>query len=137
VTGSPAFLDTVGLLAVWDRKDSWHELADNAYRELEAERVLLYTSSLVLLECANAAARRPYRDRVTELRRRLQAKGLLLEPTAAETEEAWFAYGRGNVGGPGVVDLISFQLMRRVGIRRALTNDRHFREAGFEILFEV
>jgi predicted nucleic acid-binding protein len=30
---------------------------------------------------------------------------------------------------------VSFAVMRRLGIQRAFTNDRHFREAGFETLF--
>jgi predicted nucleic acid-binding protein len=30
---------------------------------------------------------------------------------------------------------ISFTIMRRLGITRAFTNDRHFRAAGFETLF--
>jgi predicted nucleic acid-binding protein len=54
---SPVFLDTVGLLALWDRSDQWHSSAAQAFREFSEERVGLYTSSLVLLECANAASR--------------------------------------------------------------------------------
>lgn len=57
---SAVFLDTVGLLALWDRSDQWHNVAAQAFRQLSAERAGLYTSSLVLLECANAASRRPY-----------------------------------------------------------------------------
>ena len=36
---------------------------------------------------------------------------------------------------PGIVDYVSFAVMRRLGIRQAFTNDRHFQEAGFETLF--
>jgi predicted nucleic acid-binding protein len=33
------------------------------------------------------------------------------------------------------VDHISFVVMRRLGVTKAFTNDRHFRAAGFEVLF--
>jgi len=33
------------------------------------------------------------------------------------------------------VDHVSFVVMRRLGVGRAFTNDRHFRAAGFETLF--
>lgn len=56
------FLDTVGLLAVWDESDPWHRAAQMCFLELLSCRADLVTSSFVLLECGNAAARRPYRS---------------------------------------------------------------------------
>jgi uncharacterized protein len=135
LTPTPVFLDTVGLLALWDRSDQWHHPATQAFQELSKERVSLYTSSLVLLECANAAARRPYRPVVAALRSELKGAGRIFHPTDEDLEEAWADYERGVVGGPGVVDLISFRAMRHLKIERAFTNDRHFRTAGFQVLF--
>lgn len=54
------FLDTVGMIAVWDDTDQWHEAASAAYRNLLAQGQRLVTTSFVLCECGNAAARRPY-----------------------------------------------------------------------------
>ena len=64
----PEFLDSVGLLAVWDASDQWHAAADAVYRVLLAQGRPLITTSPVLLECGNAAARQPYRPRVNALR---------------------------------------------------------------------
>jgi predicted nucleic acid-binding protein len=36
-----------------------------------------------------------------------------------------------------LVDCVSMQVMRREGIQRALTNDEHFVQEGFEALFRV
>jgi uncharacterized protein len=135
VIGPPVFLDTVGLLALWDRSDQWHLPATQAFQEFSKERAGLYTTSLVFLECANAAARRPYRQTVTSLRREMKTAGRIFYPTEKDSEDAWSEYERGAVGGPGVVDQISFRAMRHLGIDRAFTNDRHFREAGFQVLF--
>lgn len=135
MTRSPIFLDTVGLLALWDRSDQWHRAAEQAFQEISAERADLYSSSLVFLECANAAARRPYRGVVAALYQEMKSTGRIFHPTEQQWEEAWSDYEHGVVGGPGVVDLISFQAMHHLGIERAFTNDRHFREAGFQVLF--
>jgi predicted nucleic acid-binding protein len=67
------FLDTVGLIALWDRADQWHGVAEQAYRKAKAANCEFCSTSYVLLECGNAASRRPYRDRVVQMMRRLEA----------------------------------------------------------------
>ena len=69
------FMDTVGLIAVWDTSDQWHIPAAAAYRLLLGQGRRLFTTSYVLIECGNAAARRPYRPRVDVLRRVLKNEG--------------------------------------------------------------
>jgi predicted nucleic acid-binding protein len=129
------FLDTVGLLAVWDTSDQWHPAADTAYRELVKQARRLVTTPQVLFECGNAASRRPYRQRVNTLRLHLRQGGLLVEPTPPEVEEAWAAYDRCEAAQAGIVDHISFAVMRRLGLTEAFTNDHHFQAAGFTVLF--
>jgi uncharacterized protein len=132
---TPVFLDTVGLLAVWDIDDQWHTYADGAYRGIVSARQPVVTTTFVLLECGNAAARRTYRDDVCELRRTLELRNEVVVPTDDDWAIAWDAYERRQAGGIGIVDCVSFAVMRRLGIRQAFTNDRHFQEAGFETLF--
>jgi predicted nucleic acid-binding protein len=129
------FLDTVGLIAVWDRSDQWHSAAAAAYDALLLQGCRLVTTNLVLFECGNAAARRSYRPRVNVLRRLLMEEGLLVEPTVREYEEAWDAYDLGEAAEAGIVDHVSFQVMRRLAISLSFTNDRHFQAAGFTTLF--
>jgi predicted nucleic acid-binding protein len=59
----------------------------------------------------------------------------LIVPTNEDWQAAWLAYENGGAGGAGIVDQVSFTVMRRLGISKAFTNDRHFRAAGFEVLF--
>jgi predicted nucleic acid-binding protein len=129
------FLDTVGLIATWDEDDQWHPLAEPVFRALVQQRLRLATTPLVLYECGNAAARKTYRSDVEAFRRELAAFGDLIEPTAEELERAWADYARGLADSAGIVDHISFTVMRRLSLSEAFTNDRHFRAAGFHVLF--
>ena len=129
------FLDTVGLLALWDSSDQWHELAAAAFSEISEANSDLLTTTFVLLECANAAARRSYRAAVDRLRTVLKHADRLIVPSDEIWEQAWIAYRRGEADNAGIVDHVSFLVMRDLGIHRAFTNDRHFRTAGFETLF--
>lgn len=129
------FLDTVGLLAIWDSRDTWHNDATPVFSELRSQRVRLYTSNLVLLECANAAARTRLRVLVVEFREEMLDAGCVLLPTEQDMARAWEAFGSGHPGQPGVVDLISFELMRQYRIKDVFSNDVHFKVAGFRTLF--
>ena len=93
------------------------------------------TTEYVLLECGNAAARRPYRQRVNALRQQLTAAGLIQMVSDGELAAAWAAYDRGDAAGAGIVDCISFAVMRRFGLTDVFTNDQHFAAAGFTPLF--
>ena len=75
------FLDTVGLIAVWDLADQWNTAADAAYQIVIQQGQRLATTPLILWECGNAAARRPFRQRVNTLRHYLLQESLLIEPT--------------------------------------------------------
>ena len=128
-------MDTVGLLALWENTDQWHAAAERAMTELQAQKARLVTTSFILLECGNAASRKPYRPDVDLLRRKMEADGRVIVPLESDIEQAWTDYRRGNAGDAGIVDHVSFIVMRRLGIIDAFTNDRHFKTAGFNTLF--
>jgi uncharacterized protein len=132
---TPVFLDTVGLIAQWDTSDQWHSLADVAYQKMVAQRRSVTTTTFILLECGNSAARRTFRADVCVLRQMLEQRNELIVPTENDWTEAWSAYERGDAGQAGIVDHVSFVVMRRLGITDAFTNDRHFQAAGFTTLF--
>ena len=125
---TPIFLDTVGLLAIWDRDDQWHTAAEAAYGQVVATRQSVVTTTYVLLECGNAMARRTYREDVCVLRQTLEQRNEVIVPTEDDWANGWNAYQRGEIGRAGIVDYVSFAVMRRLGIRQAFTNDRHFQK---------
>ena len=132
---SPVFLDTVGILALLDEDDQWHLAAANAFQRITNERKKTLTTEFVLLECGNASARRPYRADISALLKRLKSRKMLIEITSDDLEAAWNAFDRGEAAEAGIVDQVSFAVMRRLDLSEAFTNDRHFRAAGFSTLF--
>jgi len=129
------FLDTVGLIALWDEDDQWHGDAEEAFGTAMADRWRFVTTSFVMLECGNTAARRPFRSAACRFQAKLEGAGGLVLPTQGDWQMAWRAYERGEAGSAGIVDHVSFVVMRRLGLTHAFTNDEHFKAAGFVTLF--
>ena len=129
------FLDTVGLIALWDRRDQWHPVAKSSLASLDKTATRFVSTSFVMLECANHAARRSYRYEVVKMRDELDAIGDLFEPRPEEIRSAWDEYANGRVGTASIVNLVSFATMRRLSIKQVFSNDQHFNAAGFELLF--
>ena len=98
------FLDTVGLIATWDEADQWHAASEAAFAQIKSERRPFVTTTFILLECGNYAARRPYRNEVSVLRQKLELRGELILPTESDWVNAWAAYERAEAGqaGPGL-----------------------------------
>jgi predicted nucleic acid-binding protein len=99
----PVFLDSVGLIAMWNRSDQWHVRATDALDVLEAANRAYVSTPFVLAECGNAASRRGFRDNVVVIRRSLESSKSLIWPTDEDWTEAWAAYERGRPGDPGIV----------------------------------
>jgi predicted nucleic acid-binding protein len=128
------FLDTVGMVALWNLNDQWNRIATEAFQSIP-ENAVLTTTAFVLLECGNAVSRTPFRTDVDELRIRLEKDGNLVRPSKSDWRQAWENYGKRVANSAGIVDQVSFVVMKRLGITDAFTNDQHFRAAGFVPLF--
>ena len=106
------------------------------FATLVQQRLRLVTTPLVLYECGNAAARKTYRGDVEAFRRELAAFGDLIEPAADKLRAHMGPItARGLADSAGIIDHVSFAVMLRLGLTEAFTNDRHFRAAGFHVLF--
>jgi len=69
------------------------------------------------------------------LRQQLEQVQRLIVPTEDDWRAAWIAYERGEANSAGIVDHVSFAVMRRLSLSKAFTNDQHYRAAGLEVLF--
>ncbi|MCA9235221.1 MAG: PIN domain-containing protein [Planctomycetales bacterium] len=132
---SDVFLDAAGAIALINTSDQWHRAADAAYQLLKQSHREFITTAPVLLETGNAFSRTRYRENVGNLWTSFAAGGKIIFPSSDDYDEAWRLYRRGEAGDAGIVDCISFAVMRRLGLTEAFTNDQHFSAAGFVTLF--
>lgn len=130
----PVFLDTSGLYAVFDGDDSSHQASAEAWNALLASEASLHTSNYVLVELTALLQRRLGSAAVEAL------AGYVLpwvrvewvdERVHEQALAGLLAVRRRDLS---LVDSASFVIMRRSGIRRALTVDRHFAQQGFEVI---
>ena len=84
-----------------------------------------------MLECGNALARTPRRDLLLSFRINLLKSQQLIEPLPEDYGGAWQEFAIHAAAGAGIIDLVSFQVMQRLGIKEVITNDEHFWAAGF------
>jgi len=128
------FVDTSAILPLLDADSRARDVVTSAWNRAVADGDRLVTSSYALLEtfalCQNRlglAAVRALAEHLCPL--------LDIEWIGAESHETGVAMLlAANRQDLSLVDCISFDLMRRLGISRVLTLDGHFGEQGFECL---
>ncbi|MDP1808370.1 MAG: PIN domain-containing protein [Actinomycetota bacterium] len=128
------FVDTSALLAIIDADEFHHPAAKAAWNELITSDETLVCTNYVLIETfallqsrlGLKAARLFQEDIVPVL-----TIDWVDDLSHAAGTTAWLTAGRGKLS---LVDCVSFESMRRLGIKTALTLDRHFKEQGFECL---
>jgi predicted nucleic acid-binding protein len=58
----------------------------------------------------------------------------IVYPDSTTWAESWRLFHKYGGSGANAVDCLGFAVMRRLGLKRALTFDQHFRAAGFSTL---
>jgi len=130
------FLDTGYAIALAAPRDSFHEQAVQIAGEMEMACTRVVTTRAILLEIGNALSGLNYRSAAGEL---LQA--LEVDPTVELVSLTDDLYARAlNLFRQrpdkewGLIDCLSYVVMRDKGITEALTTDEHFRQMGFRAL---
>ena len=125
------FVDTSAIIAIVDRGDKGHPVATQAWGQLVASGEELWVTSYVLLEAFSLIQRRFGMGAV-----RAFWDDMAPALNVAWVDEAGHAIGVSAVLAAGrrdltLVDCVSFEAMRSLGIRTAFTLDPHFAEQGF------
>jgi len=130
------FVDTAGWVACADRNDRAHgKCVVSRDAELRAGAVLLTTDyvvdeTLTLLRLRlGLAAAREWWGRISASRRVVMA-----EVDHGLREDALHWFFRYEDKEFSFTDCTSFALMKREKLREALTTDRHFEQAGFQMV---
>jgi uncharacterized protein len=127
-----AYVDTSAFWAILDRQDQHHAEAQERWAHLLENAATLVCTNYVLLETTTLLQSRTGMAVVRDFTQDL-APLLTVEWVTSEIHQA----GVGALLGAArrhlsLTDCVSFEVMRRLGIRHAFAFDRHFREQGFE-----
>ena len=130
------FADTGYFIALLSQNDALHGRALKWATTLASKRTPIVTSESVLIETLDGFARFQHRSIAAELLSELeQDTDVEIVPASTERFRAAFElYRRRADKTRGMTDCISFVIMRERKIKQALTADRHFVQAGFEVL---
>jgi predicted nucleic acid-binding protein len=128
------FVDTSAFYALLDASDRHHQAAKQAWITLVREAADLACSNYVIVETTALLQNRLGMEAV-----RAFQEGILPVVRVEWVDDithrtgvtALLTAGRRQLS---LVDCVSFDLMRRLGIHRALAFDEHFAEQGFEAI---
>jgi predicted nucleic acid-binding protein len=127
------FIDTSAFFALLDNDDAQHLAAKRVWKVLLQEDRTLLTSNYVLVESfaliQNRLGLRAVRDFQENIMPLILVEYVDLEMHRAGVS-ALLAASRRNLS---LVDCVSFEVMRTLGIKVVFTFDPHFREQGFSI----
>lgn len=125
-------VDTSALYALLSIDDPNHESAQQTLRAV-VDREVLLTHNYVAVEAVSLVYARYGRVQVGPLRRLLDlAETVWVEDDVHDAALDQLMGGRSK-GGPSFVDLVSFQVMRRLDIDRAFAYDGDFVAQGFSL----
>ncbi len=127
------FIDTSFVLAFVNDTDQYHQTAEQLINQFENYPMVI--TDAVLLEIGNALAKNFKRQAVEIFDYFYTAKQVrIVHLTPALLRRGFDLYRTYHDKTWGLVDCISFVVMREMGITEVLTLDRHFAQAGFIIL---
>jgi predicted nucleic acid-binding protein len=130
------FLDTLFVIALINQRDQYHQRAAELAVRYEGEEFL--TTDAVLLEIGNALAKKYRQEAVEVITHLLTSRDVeVVRLTPALFDESFALYRSHQDKEWGLIDCISFIVMRQNNIQDALTLDQHFVQAGFRALMRV
>ncbi len=127
------FVDTLFFVAIANQRDQCHERAKELAKSCIGNRFVV--TEAILLEIGNALARNFKEYAIHTIDQFLEAKDSELVRLTPELFEEGYSLYKGHRDKEwGLVDCISFVVMRKSRIEEALTFDQHFVQAGFRAL---
>ena len=131
------FLDTSYLVAITNKRDQYHSRAIKIRKTL-VEPVKLTTTQAVLMEYGNLLSKMEVREKAFRIIQQLKndKDTEIIFINSILFEKGLELFGKYKDKEWGLVDCISFVIMREKSIFDALTSDEHFEQAGFNILLK-
>ena len=133
------FVDTAAWLALVNKSDSAHQKARTVRDALLKVHIQFVVTNYVMVEIANALCKVPQRETAVKLINSIEmTKNIQIVEIDKEIyKEAWQVYSTYLDKDWSLTDCMSFVVMREKGITEAFTTDKHFEQAGFNILLKT
>ncbi len=133
------FVDTFYWIALLYRRDTWHEKVTAFSETLTSDDVLFTTDAiltefLAALSGAGPRMRQRAADRVDEILN--DPRHHVIEITRSRFLEGLTLYKSRLDKAYSLTDCFSMNVMGHEGLTDVLTNDHHFTQEGFRILFQ-
>ena len=130
------FGDTSFFFALVAKQDPAHQPAVTIYEKLLRGRGRVVTSDYIIDETLTLTKARINAEKSLALLERIEASESIdfEEIDSSRFTSAKTYFRKHSDHGYSFTDCTSFTLMRELHLRAALTTDRHFAEAGFEVL---
>ena len=127
------FVDTLFVVALINERDAYHARAAELADLCDGRPMV--TTNAILLEIGNALAGSFKRQAVEVIDAFLASSDVEIVPlTPRLFQDAYSMYRKYQDKEWGLLDCVSFVVMREAGIRDALTFDHHFVQAGYNAL---
>ena len=129
------FLDTSGLVALFDDRDAHHASALKIWPRLRTNVAALVLTDLIVVETVNVLRSHAGWEVARRAGQRLLS-GAVAEVVFADApifEQAWRIFCKYDDHVLSLTDCVSFALMKERSIRTAFSFDDDFRVAGFDL----
>jgi len=134
MNGDSLFVDTSAFLALLDVEEKVHKRAREIWERLVEERVAAYTSDYVRIETWALVRRRLGVEAVWSFRELFLPLFQILsvgEQGFVDATDKWWLARRRRLS---LVDITSFDLIRKHQLHFVFAFDKHFQEEGFSVL---
>lgn len=128
------FVDTSAFLAVLDAGDANHAQAKALWEQTVGAGTTIVCHNYILVETSAVILRRLGLEAVRVFEQDIVPILRLIWVTREVHEAAASAHLLAARRNLSLVDCVSFEIMRRTGIRSAFAFDRHFQEYGCELI---
>jgi predicted nucleic acid-binding protein len=130
------FLDTSFTIALSIARDEFHNQAIELMNKINLTKTQIVTTQAIIIEIGNALSKQKYRPFAVQIIEHFEADpNVEIVPLDNHIYHEAFALFRSRTDKEwGLVDCISFVVMKGRHIGTALTADEHFTQAGFRAL---
>jgi hypothetical protein len=133
------FVDSFAWIAAINKSDNYHEISLMAIENLLEKGTKLITSNYVIVETINSLSKAEFKRAAVEFVDKIEKSPSveIIKITDEIYNCAWSLYQQRMDKDWGITDCTSFEVMRMLNIKRALTNDKHFGQAGYLPVMKV